>query len=398
MFFENKPDTKLYDILQVDKGCSERDLKLSYKKLAMKYHPDRNKGTDKSESENRFKEISRAYNILGNKEKRELYDKYGEEGLNNNMPDMSGFSNMDPFGMFGNLFGHAKKRKTKTKDRVEEISVRLEDIYNNKLLNISYKKHVICKKCDGNGVKDIKQMKQCSICKGSGSIIKMVQLGPGLITQTQAVCHRCNGEGTLYDSSNICNDCTGDKTIIKSNVLKLKLNRSMKDGETVVYSGESDQAPGVDIFGDIILKLNITEHPEIKIYKHKHLLIEKTISLIDALCGVEFLLEHLDKRILNIKYKDIIQPGAEKIIEGEGLEGDLIIRFTVDFPKKIDKERKQYLKKIFKIYDTDQMYKNKKNSEYIIDNHYILEDTGLKTEQEDINTNDSEERVECSQQ
>ena len=217
MFFGNEPDTKLYDILGISKNCSESELKTSYKKLARKYHPDRNNGPNKEENENKFKEISRAYNILGNKEKRELYDKYGEEGINNNMPDMSTFENMDPFSMFGNFFNTNSHSKTKTKDRVEILNINLKDIYNKKLLKINFEKSIICTYCSGSGFKDMSLVKDCATCKGTGKIIKIMQMGPGIITQSQVLCTTCQGKGKLYDSSNICTYCNGNK-ITKNNL------------------------------------------------------------------------------------------------------------------------------------------------------------------------------------
>lgn len=403
MFFQQNNDTELYHILNLDKNCSEKDIKISYKKLAMKYHPDRYKGDNKEDNENKFKEISRAYSILSNKEKREMYDKYGEEGLNNNITEQPNFSNMDPFGwnIFENLYKESKK---KTEDRIETINIKLKDIYNEKHLNLNYEKDIICNNCNGLGVNDINLVTNCISCNGSGYILKIVHIGPGMISQSQNICEQCKGSGKYNDYKNICSYCNGNKTVKHKTKLKLKLTRTMKQGGTIKYVGESDQHPDVEIYGDLIIKLNIIEDSRFKIYKHKHLIYEKTISVMDALCDVDFCIEHLDKRLIKVKYNDVIYPNCRKIIKGEGLSGDLIIKFNIEFPKKIDSERKEYLRKILEIYNDKKNLENSDVSNFSA--QYILEDYESDNESENLknnyddnsNTNNFQEKVECNQQ
>ena len=265
MFFNqptNTNHTKLYEVLNVSKSCTDDELKKSYKKLAMKFHPDRNK---EAGAEEKFKEISRAYTILNNKEKREIYDKYGEEGLNNNMSEQR--QNMDPFGMFGNMFNmnnmnnmnNARKQQTKTRDRTEEVEITLVDAYKEKHMKISYEKMIICTGCRGVGVKDKSKTKRCSGCKGRGKILKMVQLGPGFVSQSQVDCTECNGTGRVNPVDNVCSDCNGEKTIKSRNSLKINITRAFSSGETIKFAGESDQHPDADIYGDLFVKI-IIEH------------------------------------------------------------------------------------------------------------------------------------------
>ena len=393
MFFEQKKETKLYDILNVSKDSSDNDIKKSYKKLAMKYHPDRNKEIG---SEEKFKEISRAYSILGNKEKRETYDTFGEEGLNNNASAQ--MPNMDPFGMFSNLFnmngsgGH--RQKTKTQDRMEEIEVSLEDIYKEKTMKLNYDKKIICNTCSGLGVKDRKKTKRCSTCKGSGKIIRIVQLGPGFISQQQSQCNVCNGSGKINEDDNICEECSGEKTIGSRNNIKIHLRKKFKDGHTLKYSGEADQHPEADIYGDLLVKLNIKRHSTFKIYKHRHLIIDKKITLIEALCGCTFKIVHLDGRTLFIDHNEVIQPFSKKIIKGEGLGGDLIIHFVITFPEYIDEERKQYIRELFQKYG--KLDKIEPEDNFIVSTleefNDSYENKGAEKEEKE------EENVECVQQ
>lgn len=362
MFFEPKDETKLYETLNVSKGCSNAEIKQSYKKLAMKYHPDRNK---EEGAEEQFKEISRAYSVLGNKEKREAYDQYGEEGLNNNMSEQ--MPNMDPFGMFGNIFNmnnNHSKPKTRTRDRQEVIEISLEDIYKEKTMKLNYDKQIICGSCAGSGVKDRTKTKRCGTCRGEGKIMRVVQLAPGFISQSQSMCKTCIGSGKINDDNNICDECYGKKTINSRNSLKIHLKTKFKDGQIITFSGEADQNPEADIYGDLIVKIKFKPHNTFKIYKHKHLIVEKKIKLVDSLCGCTFTIEHLDGRILLINHSNIIQPFSKKIIKGEGLKGDLIVHFKVIFPEYIDDERKTLCRELFKKYDTPTIIKE--------ENHHVI--------------------------
>jgi DnaJ-class molecular chaperone len=390
MFFEQKNETKLYDTLNVLKGCSDSDIKKSYKKLAMQYHPDRNK---EEGAEEKFKEISRAYSVLGKKEKRETYDQYGEEGLNNNMSEAP---NMDPFGMFGNLFNmnNHSRPKTRTRDRHEVIEISLEDIYKEKTMKLNYDKRIVCGGCAGSGVKDRTKTKRCKTCKGEGKIMRIVQLAPGFISQSQSICNICSGSGKMNADDNICEECYGEKTIHSRNNLKIHLKKKFKDGHTITFSGESDQNPDADIYGDLIVKLNIKPHHTFTIFKHKHLIIEKKINLVEALCGCTFTIKHLDERILLINHSNIIQPFSKKIIKGEGLNGDLIIHFNIIFPEYIDEERKTYIRELFKKYDTPNTIKEEKyHIKYKLD-----EFNGDNVTNTDEIQQESDENVECVHQ
>ena len=390
MFFEQKNETKLYETLHVSKGCTDSEIKKSYRKLAMQYHPDRN--TEEG-AEEKFKEISHAHNILSNKEKRETYDQYGEEGLNNNMSEQ--MPNMDPFGMFGNIFNtnNHSRPKTRTKDRQEVIEISLEDVYKEKTMKINFDKQVICGGCSGSGVKDRTKTRRCKTCKGEGKIMRVVQLAPGFITQSQSMCNICSGSGKINDDTNMCEECNGEKIIHSRNSVKIHLKKKYKNGHIITFSGESDQNPDADIYGDLIVKMNIKPHNTFKIYKHKHLVIEKRINLVEALCGCTFTIEHLDGRILIVNHSNIIQPFSKKIIKGEGLTGDLILHFVVVFPDYIDDERKTYIRELFKKLDKTKQIKYNEN--YIVSE---LDDF-YDTEQSEHTINDNhDENVECVHQ
>lgn len=354
MFYDkHNKETKLYDILELSTTCDINDIKRSYKKLARKYHPDRNKGT-----EEKFKEISHAYSILGDTKKKDLYDTYGEDGMNTEQP------NMDPFSMFGGLFNMNNRQSNKTQDRLEDIYIGLDDLYNEKSVKLSYIKKQICTSCNGLGVQDIKKVHTCNKCNGKGVHIKIVQVAPGFISQSQESCWDCNGTGKIYEQNNKCIKCNGNKIIDFNNQLKIKIKKYFNNGHTVVFKGQADQSPGIELFGDLIVKINFKPHKEFKIYLNKHLLFEKNITLVDALCGVKFKITHLDGSVLFINHEKIIQPMEQKKINGLGLTGDLIINFNIIFPNEIDEERKVYIKKLFEKYNTTNVVIQNKNDIY----------------------------------
>lgn len=354
MFFNNsEPDTKLYDLLNVKKNSTYTEIKKSYRKLAMKYHPDKNKTP---EGENRFKEISMAYDILSDDEKRKKYDTIGLEGLKQS----GGGQGHNPFDMFNSFFGGSggffnqgfnqsqHQKHPRTKDRVEKIKVNLEHIYNEKTININYTKQIICTLCSGIGALDASCIKVCDKCEGKGRIIRIIQLGPSMISQQQQMCNACNGKGKYMKDEDRCVNCMGQKKESFTKKLSLQLKNTYKNGEQIVFSEEADQDIDAEKPGDLIFVININPHSIFKIENNYDLIIEKSISLVEALCGFNMSIKHLDNREIEIKHQEIVIPDSRKILRNEGLNKsyNLIIKFNVIFPDSLSPERKIYLGKI----------------------------------------------------
>ena len=375
MFFNNtEKDTKLYDILKVTKNSTAIEIKKSYRKLAMKYHPDKNKTP---EGENRFKEISMAYDILSDDEKRKKYDTIGLEGLKQSG---GGGGGHNPFDMFNSFFGGSggffnqgfnhqnhNQKQPKTKDRVEKIKVNLEDIYNEKKLNINYTKQIICTLCSGIGALDASSIKVCNTCDGKGRIIRIVQLGPSMVSQQQQMCHKCNGKGKHIKDEDRCANCMGQKKENHTKKLSLELNNKYKNGEQVVFSEEADQDIDAEKPGDLIFVIYINTHSVFKIENDYDLVIEKTISLSQALCGFKMSIKHLDNREIEIEHRDIVIPDSKKLLVNEGLNknNNLIIKFNVVFPESLSPERKLYIGKILN-YTLPQFSSNKNSLEDLV--------------------------------
>lgn len=331
--------TKLYDVLGVSPTASENELKSAYRKLALKYHPDKN-----PEAGDKFKEISHAYEVLSDSNKREIYDQYGEEGLNGEGgPGMSAqdiFSQFFGGGFFGGGFGGQQRSRGPRKGADMDFSLNctLEDLYKGKTTKIAVQRQVLCDKCDGKGGK-ADSVKQCTGCKGSGVRTTIRQIGP-MIQQMQSPCNECNGEGEVIKEKDRCKTCHGKKVLSEKKVHEVFVEKGMAGGQKIKFAGEADQAPGI-IPGDVIVIVNEKEHALFK-RNGKDLHCKVKIDLITALAGGSFTIKHLDDRILEgvILPGEVIKPEEVRIIEGEGMpeykrpfnKGDLYVQFEVVFP------------------------------------------------------------------
>jgi len=356
-------EVDLYNELGVAKDASDDEIKKAYRKLALKYHPDRNPGN--KEAEEKFKAISHAYEVLSDPKKRSIYDQYGEEGLKSGgfHGDSASsifehfFGGGDPFGFFGGggRGGRGKERgPQRTRDLQYKLTVPLEEYYNGATRKLKLSKTVVCFDCEGTGSKTKTKPKPCSACDGNGVRMEVRQLGPGFITQTQTTCSVCKGEGSVVDKADQCPKCKGQRAIEEEKVLEVNIVKGMQNGERLVFHGESDQLPDT-IPGDVVVHLVEKDMGEDYPWKRagNDLLYKKTITLSEALTGYEFEIRHLDNRVLLVRSEehDIVKPGDLRVVADEGMpcyknisqKGKLYIQFDVDFPtyKEIETKKKQ---------------------------------------------------------
>lgn len=333
--------SEYYDILGLTKNATDNEIKKAYRKLAMKYHPDKN--PNNPEAEQKFKEISEAYSVLSDEEKRKIYDKYGKEGLQNN----GGMNfNADDifkhfFGSFGdpfeNMFGgfSNKQRQHKTEDMISECYLTLEELYNGKLLKRKITHTRICKSCDGTGSKN-KTSSKCKSCNGFG--VKKIIHRQGFTQIIQQVkCDVCNGVGEIIDEANKCLKCKGKKVIDEEKIIEINVKPKTKNNTTFKFQKESDEYPGY-IPGDIIFVIKTKPHQIFTRDSNDNLIMKKKIKLSESLCGCKFNIKTLDNRILYVKYDDIIKPGQTLILHNEGFtkNTNLYIEFEIEFPNKKD--------------------------------------------------------------
>lgn len=336
-------ETKFYDVLGVKPGCSPEDLKKAYKKLALKYHPDKNP----NEGE-RFKQISQAYEVLSDPEKKRLYDQGGEQALKEGGLSGGFSSPTDIFDMFfGGSFGggRGRRRERKGKDVIHTLSVTLEELYKGSVRKLQLQKNVICDKCEGRGGKK-GAVEQCPNCQGRGMQVQIQQMAPGIIQQIQSVCSECRGQGERINPKDRCKQCQGKKVIKDKKILEVHVDKGMTDGQKIVFNGEGDQEPELEP-GDIIIVLEEKEHKVFKRSLHD-LVLRMEIQLVEALCGFQKVIKTLDDRDLVITSLpgEIIKNGDIKCILNEGMPryknpfdaGKMILQFMVVFPDRIAPE------------------------------------------------------------
>jgi DnaJ family protein A protein 2 len=324
--------TKFYEVLGVEKTATEDTIKKSFRKLAMIHHPD--KGGDPE----KFKQITRAYEILGNQKKRELYDQYGEEGVERGGGPPEG---MDIFDILGGGMGRRQQqqRVRRGEDVVFPLKVDLNDLYNGASKKLRLTKNVICKGCNGKGGK-ADSVKKCVSCKGHGVKVVIRQVGPGMIQQMQMQCEVCKGDGQIIPDKDRCTGCKGERTVKEQKTLEVFVNRGMVHGQRIPFKGEADEAPDTEP-GDVVVVLQQKEHPVFR-RDGMNLFMKKKITLVEALTGFVFRIPHLDNRTLVVKGEDgaVVKPGDVKCIRDEGMpnprhpsrKGNLYLEIDIEFP------------------------------------------------------------------
>lgn len=332
-------ETGYYDILGVKPTCTQEELKKAYRKLALKYHPDKNP----AEGE-RFKQISQAYEVLSNAEKRRIYDQGGEQAIKEGAGSGGGgFSApMDLFDMFFGG-GMGRRRENRGKNTVHQLGVSLEELYNGATRKLSVQRCTICDKCEGRGGRK-GAVERCPSCRGSGMNVRIQQLVPGMVQHIQTTCQECMGEGERINPKDRCKNCNAKKVVRERKILEVHIDKGMEDGQKITFSGEGDQEPGLEP-GDIIVVLDEREHEVFK-RSRTDLMMRMDLTLTEALCGFQKTITTLDNRTLVITNLpgEVIKNGSVKCILNEGMpqyrnpfeKGKLIVHFVVNFPDRID--------------------------------------------------------------
>lgn len=336
---------KLYEVLGVDQKATQEEIKRAFRKLAIQHHPDKGGDSEK------FKEINAAYEILSNEEKRGIYDKYGFEGLKNGGMGSGGFGDIFDIFFGGHRSGSRTREQPQLKPTVRPVEISLNDAYHGKTVAINVERNVLCPGCEGKGGVD---PKTCTGCKGKGAILKMQQLGPGMYTQTQVECKECGGAGKTFEKKNICKDCQGKKMTVKNEKIEVPIPGGTADEEKIVIKGKGNEHYEYRT-GDLIIIVKVKPNGSFKRVRDD-LHIEKTISLIEALTGFSFNLDHLNGHTVTITcppghmvlHKDVMRVPNLGMPHPKSpmTHGDLFVNFHVQMPDKLTPEQTAALRKV----------------------------------------------------
>ena len=294
----------LYEILEISKDATENEIKSAYKKLAIKNHPDR--GGD----EEKFKEIANAYDILKDKNKKDLYDKYGEEGLQQG----GGGHGVDPFEMFFNMnsFGghnmnNMRNKVQKCENIICNMNITLEQLFNCSKINKKVNVNKICNICNGKGTNNDYKDEKCTDCNGNG--VKMIhkRVGPGMIQQMRTTCKSCNGEGRIIKDEYKCRQCRGNKIISVEKSYNITLNSNMFNGQNIINKNCGNEYPNKKT-GDIVFVVVEQQHKIFKRLDKNTLYIKKHINLAEALLGCNIVIDHVNNKKIYIELEPISKP------------------------------------------------------------------------------------------
>ena len=386
---QNIENSEYYEILEVDKNSTEEQIKKSYRKLAMKHHPDKNPNDKKSEDT--FKKISEAYEILSDKEKRSIYDKYGKQGLE--MDNMGGGPDINPMDLFENFFQKDFNHKKKPKNIdpiIEEIYLELKEIYNGVEKYITIEKKVIVDQQGNVNYKDSVQI--CNNCQGTGYVNVIRQIGP-MISQMRSPCRNCKTKGYLI------NKYYTEKNITEE--IKINIPKGIKENEHIIIENEGNvNFKNIDEKGDIVIVIKEFQHTHFT-RKNNDLLYTKKISIFESLTGITFFIENLEKNYLEVNIEEIINTNTIKYIPNQGmpiknknLYGNIVIDFEIQYPTEIhDQEKKILIENFSRFYQKIEKINDAQKIE-LYDHHHQENNHYDEIYQEE----EKSDNVQCAQQ
>ena len=349
-----------YQVLGVEKGASAEDIKKAYRKLALKYHPDRN--PDNKEAEEKFKEAAEAYEVLSDDEKRSRYDQFGFAGVDPNYGAGQGgygggFGGFGDFGDLGDIFGSffggggSSRSNANVPRRGENVGARLELTFEEAAFGCEKEVSALrienCAACGGSGSAD-GTIETCSMCRGSGQV-RTTQNFMGMTMQSSSVCPQCNGRGKIVKTP--CNTCKGKGKVRRTKRIKVKVPAGVDHGQSVRVRGEGCVGSNGGPSGDLLVEIYIKRHPIFSRQDYT-VLCEVPITFSQAALGTQIQVPTLDGKV-NFDLPEGTQTGTVFTLSGKGIpmvgsrrRGDQRFTVVVETPTKLTREQKELLRQL----------------------------------------------------
>lgn len=356
-----------YEVLEVSRSASVDEIKKAYRKLAIKYHPDRNPGD--AEAEAKFKEAAEAYDVLHDPQKRQQYDQFGFDapgggfGGGNPFGGAGGFSMDDIFSMFGDVFGgHGggfsgfggggqQAPKYRGSDLRLKVRLSLQEVATGVTKKFKVRKDITCEHCHGTGAEGGSGTETCPNCHGSGVEIRTQQSMLGMI-QTQTACHVCGGEGTII--KNKCTHCQGEGIVKGEEVVEINIPAGVAEGMVVNVPGKGNAGKHNGVTGNI--QVYIEEEPnETFVRDGQNVIYNLLLDFPTAVLGGQVEIPTIDGSNVKIKIEPGTQPGKTLRLRGKGLPavqgygtgiGDLVVHISIYVPKELTKSEKKAIEEL----------------------------------------------------
>jgi molecular chaperone DnaJ len=336
-----------YEVLGVSRTATEEDLKKAYRKLALKFHPDRNPGN--KQAEEKFKEINEAYAVLSDPEKRQKYDRFGHTG------GPEGFGGFD-FGQggFGDIFGEifedffgntassrTRRRTERGNDLRYNLTISFEDAAFGKDVKIKIPRWENCSACNGSGAKPGSPVRSCTTCEGRGQI----RFQQGFFTVART-CHHCRGEGRIVQER--CSQCRGEKKVQQERSLSVKIPAGVETGSSLRLSGEGEPGLNGGHAGNLYVVITVQDHPTFK-RERDHVLSESVITIAQAILGAKIEVATI-KGKASLKIPPGTQGGSVFRLKGLGMPnvrghgiGDHLVKINVKVPGKLTRKQRELI-------------------------------------------------------
>lgn len=349
-----------YEILGVGRNATVEEVKKAYRKLAIKFHPDKNPGDEAAEE--KFKEAAEAYDVLGNPEKRQRYDQFGHQGVNSSGGFSGNMSMDDIFSQFSDIFGGGSpfesffsggrsqggRRMRKGSNLRIKLKLTLQEVAEGVEKKIKVKRHVTCDACQGNGSLNGVSLRTCPTCNGTGQIRKTVNTMLGQMVSA-STCPTCQGDGRIIDQK--CGVCGGEGRVLEEEVIPVRIPAGVSNGIQLSMSGKGNVPPRGGVAGDLIILIEEIEDENLK-REGQNVIYDLYINFADAALGTS-----VDVPTIDGKAKIKIEPGTQsgKILRlrGKGIKdldgydkGDQLIHVNVWTPQKLTSQEKELLEKL----------------------------------------------------